>query len=142
VLNVAVALVPVVVFLAGLTLLDSFRLVRPLSIAAALAYGAAAAGASLQIHEWLVRVGHVPATVVGRFLAPVVEESAKAAFLVALLVTARIAFLVDAASKGGRPRATGRRRPRSEPCRTTPSPDVDRQGWTARAEAASGKRRS
>jgi hypothetical protein len=52
VLNVAVALVPVVVFLAGLALLDSFRLVRPLSIAAALAYGAAAAGASLQIHEW------------------------------------------------------------------------------------------
>jgi RsiW-degrading membrane proteinase PrsW (M82 family) len=100
VLNVAVALVPVVVFLAGLALLDSFRLVRPLSIAAALAYGAAAAAASLQIHEWLLRVGHVPATVVGRFLAPVVEETAKAAFVVALLVTARIAFLVDAAIEG------------------------------------------
>src|SRR5262245_57772139 len=80
--------------------MDSFRLVRPLSIAAALAYGAAAAAISLQIHEWLLRAGHLPAVVISRLLAPVVEESAKAAFIIALLVTARIAFLVDAAIEG------------------------------------------
>ena len=43
VMNVAIALAPVVAFLAMLWMMDSFRLVRPAAVLAALAYGFVAA---------------------------------------------------------------------------------------------------
>jgi protease PrsW len=99
-IDVVLALVPVVAFLSALSLMDSFRLVRPRAIAGAMAYGALAAGVSLAINQWLLHVRHVPAPIVSRYVAPIVEETAKAALLVALIATARVAFLVDAAVQG------------------------------------------
>jgi RsiW-degrading membrane proteinase PrsW (M82 family) len=95
--NTLIALVPVVMFLAALSLMDTFRLVRPTSIARALVYGAVAAGASLWLNEWLLHSAHVPAWIVGRLAAPAAEETAKAALIVVLIATARVGFLVDAA---------------------------------------------
>lgn len=95
--NTLIALVPVVVFLAALSLMDTFRLVRPNAIARALVYGALAAGVSLWLNEWLLHVGHVPNWIVRRWVAPAAEETAKAALIVALVATARVGFLVDAA---------------------------------------------
>jgi protease PrsW len=100
VINLVVALVPVVVFLAALALMDRFRLVRPMSILGSLAYGAAAAGLSLGLNEWLLHARHVPPDVVRRYIAPVAEETAKAGLLVALIASSRVAFLVDAAVQG------------------------------------------
>jgi protease PrsW len=100
VINIVIALVPVVAFLVALSQMDSFRLVRPMSIVRALAYGAAAAGASLWGHEWLLHGRHVPAGVISRYIAPVTEETAKGLLLVGLVATSRVGFLVDAAVQG------------------------------------------
>lgn len=99
-INIVIALVPVVAFLVALSQMDSFRLVRPTSIVRALAYGAAAAGASLWGHDWLLHVRHVPAGVISRYIAPVTEETAKGLLLVGLVATSRVGFLVDAAVQG------------------------------------------
>jgi RsiW-degrading membrane proteinase PrsW (M82 family) len=100
VINVAIALTPVVAFLAMLWLMDSFRLVRPAAVLAALAYGVAAAAAILWLHDWLIHVRHVPAGTLSRYVAPFTEETAKALLVVMLVATARVGFLVDAAVLG------------------------------------------
>lgn len=99
-INIVVALLPVVAFLATLALMDSFRLVRPGSIVTALACGAVGAGASLWLHDWLLHFRRLPPDVVTQYIAPVTEETAKALLLVAFVATSRIGFLVDAAVLG------------------------------------------
>ena len=99
-INVAIALTPVVAFLAMLWLMDSFRLVRPAAVLAALAYGVVAAAAILWLHDWLIQVRHVPAGTLSRYIAPLTEETAKALLVVMLVATARVGFLVDAAVLG------------------------------------------
>jgi RsiW-degrading membrane proteinase PrsW (M82 family) len=93
-------LVPVLLFLAGLRLLDSFKLVLRGDVLRSILAGAVAAGAAFALNTLAVRELHVDGVALRRYLAPVVEEALKAAFLVALLRTARIGFLVDAAIHG------------------------------------------
>jgi RsiW-degrading membrane proteinase PrsW (M82 family) len=100
VINVVIALAPVVAFLAMLWLMDSFRLVRPASVVAAIAYGFVAAAGILWLHDWLIHVQQVSAGALSRYVAPVTEETAKAALVVTLVATARVGFLVDAAVLG------------------------------------------
>jgi protease PrsW len=100
VIDVAIALVPVVVFLAALLMMDTFRLVRPGVIAGALAYGALAAVLSGVLNDWLGQPGRVQLDVLSRYIAPVTEETLKALLLIALVATARVGFLVDAAVLG------------------------------------------
>jgi RsiW-degrading membrane proteinase PrsW (M82 family) len=97
---VAIALAPVALFLLLLWLMDSFRLVQPSSILAALVYGVAAAAAVLWLHNWLIHVQHVPPGILSRYVAPLTEETAKALFVVLLVASARVGFLVDAAVLG------------------------------------------
>ena len=99
-INIAIALTPVVAFLVMLWLMDSFRLMRPASVLAALIYGVVAAAAVLGLHDWLLQVHQLPAGVLSRYVAPLTEETAKAALVVALVATARVGFLVDAAVLG------------------------------------------
>jgi len=99
-IHVGVALLPVVAFLAALWLMDSFRLVRPAAILTAIAYGALAAIACLGINTLLIDTGHLAAGTVSRFVAPIVEETAKALLLVVLIAMGRVGFLVDAAVQG------------------------------------------
>jgi RsiW-degrading membrane proteinase PrsW (M82 family) len=98
--NVVIALVPVVAFLAALAMMDSFRLVRPSSIAVAMTFGACSAVVAFWLHGWLLQMHAVPAIVVSRYIAPLTEETAKALLLGALVVTARIGFPVEAAIQG------------------------------------------
>ena len=99
-INLGIALAPVVAFLVMLWLMDSFRLVRPASVMAALIYGIAAAAVVLGAHEWLLQTHRVAPGVLSRYVAPVTEETAKAALVVSLVVAARVGFLVDAAVLG------------------------------------------
>ncbi len=98
-LNAAVALLPVVGFLAVLFMMDSFKLVPIRSIVAALAAGGVAAVVSLWIWSALgmdVQTAHVDS----RYVAPALEETLKAALIVALILRGRAGFLVDAAVQG------------------------------------------
>ena len=84
----------------ALWFMDSFRLVRPSSIALALLYGAGAALGCEALHGWLAPVAGLDATTFSRYVAPVTEEIAKAAFIGLLIARGRVGFLVDAAVQG------------------------------------------
>ena len=99
-MHLLIALAPALMFLAALWFMDSFRLVRPWSIAAALLYGAAAAFGCEALHGWLVPASGLDSQTFSRYVAPLTEELAKAAFIGLLIARGRVGFLVDAAVQG------------------------------------------
>jgi RsiW-degrading membrane proteinase PrsW (M82 family) len=99
-MNVVVALVPVLLLLALLQLMDSFKLVRLTSVAVALVAGAAAAVLCLSLHDVIVTAGGIDLTLFARYVAPLTEEISKAVFVGLLLWRNRVGFLVDAAVQG------------------------------------------
>jgi RsiW-degrading membrane proteinase PrsW (M82 family) len=99
-LRVALALLPVLLFLAALRVLDSYKLVSLRMVASALAAGMVAAAVCYGINTIIFRQLHENQDRYIHFGAPVVEELAKGAFWVFLVATARVAFMVDAAICG------------------------------------------
>jgi protease PrsW len=99
-LNVAVALLPVVVFLVVLFLMDSFKLLPLRAVLVALCAGAVAALAALALHDWLASATGLSARGYSRYIAPVTEETLKAIYVVVVLRRRRLGFLVDAALVG------------------------------------------
>ena len=99
-MNIVAALVPALLLLALLQLMDSFKLVRMTFVALALASGAAAALVCLSLHEAIFEWIRYDPAVFTRYVAPLTEESCKAAFIVLFLVRNRVGFLVDAAVLG------------------------------------------
>lgn len=100
VLAVAVSVLPVFVFLGALVLIDSYKLVALratlLSVAAGMVAGVAAYGANV----WLRPALSLDWAQYSRYVAPMVEESLKAAFVLYLLKTHKVGFVVDAAIHG------------------------------------------
>ena len=99
-MNIAVALVPVLLLLLLLQLMDSFKLVRFRSVVTAIGVGAFAAVACLLLHDIILSRVAIDASRFTRYVAPVTEELCKAGFIVLLLWRNRIGFLVDAAVQG------------------------------------------
>jgi RsiW-degrading membrane proteinase PrsW (M82 family) len=100
VLRLALALVPVLLFLAVLRALDSFKLVSSRSVFSALAAGALAAVLCFTINTFFFRQFPGHQDQYARFGAPVVEELAKAIYWIFLIATARVAFMADSAICG------------------------------------------
>ena len=100
VLQVALALLPVLVFLGALRLLDSYKLVSLRKVGAALGAGAVAAVVCLGLNTLIIHQFPEYLDRYARFGAPVLEELAKAAFWIFLIATARVAFMVDSAICG------------------------------------------
>jgi len=98
--TVAVGLLPVVLFLLVLIYLDSYKLVQRRFVAGALVAGCALAAASWALNAALEARLALSAATYSRYVAPVVEETAKALVIVWLVRTNRIGFLVDAAIYG------------------------------------------
>jgi len=98
--SIGLALVPVLLLLALLQLMDSFKLVRLSSVLVAIAAGAAAAILLLPFHDWAMSVLNIGVRSFTRYVSPVTEESLKALFIVFLLWRRRVGFLVDAAVLG------------------------------------------
>jgi RsiW-degrading membrane proteinase PrsW (M82 family) len=98
--NAPVALLPVLLFLAALVYLDSFKLVSPRWVAAAMAVGAVAAVAAYFVNERLLNELPVEFVTYTRYVSPWVEEMLKGAALVYLIRTRRVGMLVDAAILG------------------------------------------
>lgn len=94
------ALLPVILFLAALFLMDSFKLVPVRSVAAALAGGAVAAFAALWLHQEVLPFDGASPQFVSRYVAPITEEAAKGLLVVLLIAAGRVGFLVDAAVLG------------------------------------------
>lgn len=100
VLNAVIALVPVVLFLAALIVMDTFKLAQPVTIATALAWGLAAAVAGDLSYDLVSQTGRFSDETLTRYVAPIIEESVKAAFIAYLLIKRRIGFPADAAIVG------------------------------------------
>jgi len=95
-----VALLPALLFLGALIVMDSFKLVRPASVGAALLFGGLAALALEPFHVWLSGVTGLDVRPFTRYVSPLTEETAKALFVAFLLWRRRVGFLVDAAVQG------------------------------------------
>jgi RsiW-degrading membrane proteinase PrsW (M82 family) len=99
-LPLAVALLPVLLFLVGLILLDSFKLVRSQTVVWTIAAGCAVAAACYGINVLLLQLTGISTAALTRYIAPVIEETAKASFLLYLIRGYRVGFMVDAAIRG------------------------------------------
>jgi len=99
-LNVLVAFVPVILFLLLLVLMDSFKLARPSAIAKAIGWGVVAALVCDALYRVLSPALPLSAAAFSRYIAPLTEETVKAAFIVYLIRRRRIGFAVDAAQLG------------------------------------------
>jgi len=99
-IQIAVSLIPVFIFLMALVFLDSFKLVKVRSIVQAIAVGCVVALACFFINRWMLAGVAADSTAFSKYVAPVVEESLKAGFIIYLVARRRIGFMVDAAILG------------------------------------------
>lgn len=100
VLRFALALVPVLLFLAALRALDSYKLVSLRTVFAAVASGAVAAALCFAINTLIFRRFPGYQDQYAGLGAPVVEELTKAVYWTFLIATARVAFMADSAICG------------------------------------------
>jgi RsiW-degrading membrane proteinase PrsW (M82 family) len=97
--NVAVALIPVFLFLGALMLIDSYKLVKLRSILITILVGCLSAGTLFVVIE-LLHWFQADTPIYARYGAPIFEEMLKAIFLVYLIRTQKVGFMVDAAIQG------------------------------------------
>jgi RsiW-degrading membrane proteinase PrsW (M82 family) len=99
-LEAALGLGPVLLYLAGLLYIDSFKLVRLSTILGVLLMGAMAALISYFLSGIVIDAMHLDFLAYSKFYAPFVEEGLKGAAIVWLFGRNRIGFMVDAAILG------------------------------------------
>jgi RsiW-degrading membrane proteinase PrsW (M82 family) len=99
VMNVSVALIPVLLFLSVLVFLDSYKLVKLRSILSSIAIGCCVA-AFLYVMLQLFPSFPADSFAYTRYGAPIVEETLKAGFLIYLIRNRKVGFMVDAAIQG------------------------------------------
>jgi len=95
-----VALLPVLVFLAALLWLDSYKLLAPPAVLAVIGVGAAIAAASYPLNAFLLGRADIGVPAFSRYVSPLTEELLKGLVVLVLVRTHRIGFLVDAAIFG------------------------------------------
>jgi len=99
-MRVPIALLPVLLFLAGLVQLDGYKLVRMRMMFALLATGALAAAVSYVVNNLVFAHFHGSFVTYSRYVSPWIEESLKAVLLVFLIRTRRVGLPVDAGIAG------------------------------------------
>lgn len=99
ILTLLLGIVPVFLFLVALILMDSYKLVSRTAVLGALTAGAAAAGICFVLNRFLLR-SHLDDAVLRGYVGPVLEETVKAAYVVFLIRSARVGFMVDAGILG------------------------------------------
>lgn len=100
VVALGVSVLPVFLFLVALVLIDSYKLISLHGVLLAVTAGAGAALAAYAVNVWLRPELGMTLTPYSRYVAPVVEEGLKAAYVAYLLSRSRVGFVVDAAIYG------------------------------------------
>ena len=98
--RILVGLLPVIVFLFTLVYLDTYKLIQLRRILATIVVGGLVAAVGYFVNTVLMTRLGMDGTAYSRYLAPLVEELGKALFLVYLIRTDKVGFLVDAAIYG------------------------------------------
>jgi RsiW-degrading membrane proteinase PrsW (M82 family) len=99
-LNYLIAIIPVLVFLLVLKAMDSFKLVRFRHVAASLAAGFGTAVAAFLITREFMPATGLSLSAYSKYVAPLIEEALKSAWIVWLLSRRRTGFMVDTAIHG------------------------------------------
>jgi protease PrsW len=98
--SLLVGLAPVVLLLVALILMDSYQLVTPRSVALSLGMGCAAAVVCFFCNRSLLETFHANESTLKWTFAPLIEEVAKAVWIVVLIRSNRVGFMVDAGIQG------------------------------------------
>lgn len=99
-LHISVSLVPVFVFLLALIALDSYKLVTLPLIVRTILVGCLVAAVCWYVNPALRELLELEHKTYSRYLAPLIEELFKAAFVVYLMRSRKVGFMVDAAIYG------------------------------------------
>lgn len=100
VVALGISVIPVFLFLAALVLIDSYKLISLRAVLLSVGAGAAAALAGYAVNVWLRPELEMGVSEYSRFVAPIIEESLKAAWVVYLMSRNKVGFVVDAAIYG------------------------------------------
>lgn len=100
VVAVLISVLPIFLFLGALVAIDSYKLVALRAVLFAVGAGLLAGLASYLVNVWLQPLLGLEPTSYSRYVAPFIEETLKAAYLVHLLSRSRVGFVVDAAIYG------------------------------------------
>lgn len=99
-IKILISLLPVFIFLIFLMYLDSYKLVKIMTVVQIILIGFISAFVSLVINKFLLDNLPISLTTYARYIAPIVEETAKAAFIIYLIYSKKIGFMIDAAIYG------------------------------------------
>lgn len=99
-LEIAVALLPVFSFLVALVFLDSFKLVRLHQVVGTIIIGGLSAIAALFLNTFIDVRLNAADFVLPRYIAPVTEEVLKGLFIMFIVRTHKVGFMVDSAIHG------------------------------------------
>ncbi len=100
IVNIVVSLGPVFAFLIVLMFLDTFKLLKFRAVLLTILAGCAVALVCYFINRTLLDRDWLEIAIYSRYVAPVVEEAAKAVCVVFFIRTKRVGFIVDAAILG------------------------------------------
>jgi RsiW-degrading membrane proteinase PrsW (M82 family) len=98
--NIVISLGPVFAFLIVLILLDTFKLLKFRAVLLTIVAGCGVALVCYLINRTVLGRGWMELITYSRYVAPVVEETAKAVCVVYFVRTRRVGFIVDAAILG------------------------------------------
>jgi protease PrsW len=100
VVALGISVFPVFLFLVALVFIDSYKLVSLRAVLLSVTAGAGAALAAYVVNVWLRPELGMAIPQYAMYVAPVVEESLKAVYVVYLLSRSKVGFVVDAAICG------------------------------------------
>jgi protease PrsW len=98
--QILVSLLPVFIFLIILIYLDSYKLVKISTVLLIIFIGCVAALLSYGINKLLLNSLQLNIKSYARYIAPIIEESLKAAFIIYMISKKKIGFMVDAVIYG------------------------------------------
>ncbi len=99
-MKIVIALAPVLFFLLFLIYLDSFKLVKIRTVLSAIYWGVASCAICYFVNTELIVLSGMKIGQYSTYVSPVVEEIVKASFLILLMKTKRVGFMIDGAILG------------------------------------------
>lgn len=99
-MTVLLSFLPVLLFLGGLFLIDSFKLIRVWWLLLCLGWGMVAAVISLVVNNAVIEISGAGFEVSTRYVAPVTEELFKFVVIILMVQFRKIGFMIDAAIYG------------------------------------------
>lgn len=99
-MDLLISLLPVLLFLLFLIYLDSFKLVKKTDVFTSFFWGVFSASAAYYLNTSILSYSSLSINTYSQFIAPVIEESLKAVFIILMISKNKIGFIIDGAILG------------------------------------------